>query len=295
MIINVKWKWICQSVVIAGLSSCGVTLAGAATFCNSVATSSSCLPGTKDVLEVPIGVVDGHNGTFTLSAGPLPGNPVRVFDNGVEEDVHEYQVKGRSLTFVPTSIPQPGDVIDVFYAKQVPSISQPGAATVASQASDEITRQLVHQEVKKEIAQVLQVDGTAPSASIQLSPSAQRGSRLPAITMARHSEGNDPIQMIEEPRSISMLAQLLRSTQSTSRPGDGEITRKHMRDVSVDGVEGLGDSDVSNPFDYLTPSQNSELDELLGKPEANERSVETERRPSKFSSMRMLANRLNRH
>ncbi len=62
--------------------------------------------------EVPIGSINGSNVTFSLSAVPSPVSSLVVFRNGIA--LHsglDYLVSSNTLSFLPGTIPQTGDVV----------------------------------------------------------------------------------------------------------------------------------------------------------------------------------------
>ena len=67
--------------------------------------------------EIPQGLINGTNVTFTLAAVPNPGLSLRLFKNGVllEQNL-DYALSGSTITFAATSItPQTGDGLVAFY------------------------------------------------------------------------------------------------------------------------------------------------------------------------------------
>jgi hypothetical protein len=66
--------------------------------------------------EVPAGIVDGSNGTFTLSAIPNPVGSVSVYRNGIlMKTGFDYLLTGNTVQFVAGAIPQGGDTMLVSY------------------------------------------------------------------------------------------------------------------------------------------------------------------------------------
>ena len=73
------------------------------------------LPGFADG-DVPAGVVDGSNATFTLSASPNPASSLALYRNGLLLTVGvDYTVNDRVIQFVPASAPVPGDSLLATY------------------------------------------------------------------------------------------------------------------------------------------------------------------------------------
>ena len=68
--------------------------------------------------ETPNGAVDGSNLTFTLESAPLPSMSLQMFRNGILQKVGlDYTLSGRTLTFLPVAVPQPGDVLQASYRR----------------------------------------------------------------------------------------------------------------------------------------------------------------------------------
>jgi hypothetical protein len=66
--------------------------------------------------ETPAGAVNGVNANFTLNGIPLPAASLQVFRNGLLQKVGvDYTVAVNVVTFLPVSIPQPGDILQATY------------------------------------------------------------------------------------------------------------------------------------------------------------------------------------
>ena len=66
--------------------------------------------------EVPVGNVNGSNGTFNLSQSPVPASSLAVFRNGLLQSIGvDYSLAGQAITFLAGSIPRPTDVIAAYY------------------------------------------------------------------------------------------------------------------------------------------------------------------------------------
>jgi hypothetical protein len=67
-------------------------------------------------LETPAGTVDGTNAAFTLQAAPAMAAGLLLSRNGlILTSGVDYSIVGSAITFLPGSIPQPGDVITARY------------------------------------------------------------------------------------------------------------------------------------------------------------------------------------
>jgi hypothetical protein len=79
------------------------------------AAGSSPLPTFVDD-EVPGGLVNGSNLTFTLAAAPTPQIGLKLYKNGMLMQQHsDYTLSGSNIAFVSASMPQPGDAIVAYY------------------------------------------------------------------------------------------------------------------------------------------------------------------------------------
>ena len=66
--------------------------------------------------EVPSGLVNGTNATFTLVAAPDPATSLLLLVNGVVQSAGvDYDLSGNTITFLSGSIPQSGDSLRAWY------------------------------------------------------------------------------------------------------------------------------------------------------------------------------------
>jgi hypothetical protein len=66
--------------------------------------------------EVPGGVVDGANASFSLSFAPAPSTSLALFRNGILQKVGvDYSLSGGTIAFLSVSIPVPGDILLASY------------------------------------------------------------------------------------------------------------------------------------------------------------------------------------
>ena len=72
-----------------------------------------------DTKEIPTGLVNGTNNTFTLAFTPNASYPVDVFNNGLMLTVsQDYTISGNTITFLSgtiSAVPQAGDLLQVKY------------------------------------------------------------------------------------------------------------------------------------------------------------------------------------
>jgi hypothetical protein len=68
--------------------------------------------------EAPAGAVDGTNFTFTLETAPLPSSSLQLYRNGLlQKSGVDFSLSGKTVTFLPVAVPQPGDVIQASYRR----------------------------------------------------------------------------------------------------------------------------------------------------------------------------------
>lgn len=78
-------------------------------------TTGPCTQATYSDAEIPGGVIDGVNNTFTLANTPL-GSSLMLFLNGLYTTANfDYTLTGSTIQFVPGAIPQPGDTLIASY------------------------------------------------------------------------------------------------------------------------------------------------------------------------------------
>lgn len=68
--------------------------------------------------EVPTGVINGINSTFTLAHTPNPSASLALYVNGVLQDQNvsgDYTLAANTISFTAGSIPQTGDFLEAFY------------------------------------------------------------------------------------------------------------------------------------------------------------------------------------
>jgi len=62
------------------------------------------------------GIVDGSNGSFTLSGTPAPATSLALYRNGILQKAgQDFSVLGNAITFVTAAVPQPGDTLLASY------------------------------------------------------------------------------------------------------------------------------------------------------------------------------------
>ncbi len=100
--------------VSGSLSDC-VHVDGSAGPCGSSTSSGSSGPGFID-LEVPAGLVNGANATFTLSQAPFPASSVQLYRNGILlKQGLDFTLAGNVVTFSGGSIPKQDDILSVSF------------------------------------------------------------------------------------------------------------------------------------------------------------------------------------
>jgi len=99
--------------VSGNLSDC-VHVDGSSGPCGT-AGSGTAGPNFTDA-EVPAGLVNGANASFTLSAVPAPTSSLALYRNGVLQKAgQDYSLSGNTIQFLAGSTPQPGDTLLASY------------------------------------------------------------------------------------------------------------------------------------------------------------------------------------
>jgi len=97
---------------VGNLSDC-LHVDGSTGACGSGGSGAS---GTFVDGEIPFGALDGSNTTFTLANIPIPASSLALFRNGLLlQQGTDYTLSARSVTFLTTAVPQPGDLLLASY------------------------------------------------------------------------------------------------------------------------------------------------------------------------------------
>lgn len=90
-----------------------VTSPGVANWSTPTATA---VPNFSDA-EIPAGVINGSNASFTLAkANGNTGNSLVITRNGVVQSANnDFVLTGNTVQFSPSSIPQTGDTLQCWY------------------------------------------------------------------------------------------------------------------------------------------------------------------------------------
>lgn len=84
--------------------------AGAITL-NHLASAVTSVISTPVDDEIPAGVINGVNATFTLANAPIAGSQ-HLYKNGIRQTPgagNDYTIAGATITFLAGNIPQTGD------------------------------------------------------------------------------------------------------------------------------------------------------------------------------------------
>jgi len=88
------------------------------------AGSAAAGPNFSDA-EVPVGLVNGANVSFTLNAVPIPTASITLYRNGVLQKAgQDYSLAGNSIQFLAGSTPQTGDTLLASYRVTPPGAPQ---------------------------------------------------------------------------------------------------------------------------------------------------------------------------
>jgi hypothetical protein len=119
--------------VQGNLADC-VRVDGSAGPCGSVVDPS---PGFVDH-EVPTGLVNSSNATFTLTAAPVPASSLMLYRNGLlMRSGLDFNLSGSTITFTVASVPQTGDGLLASY-RTAPAGEGGGGAGPLTAANIEI-------------------------------------------------------------------------------------------------------------------------------------------------------------
>jgi hypothetical protein len=94
------------------------TLAAQNAIINSLTSTIQNLPSVPTFVdsETPVGLVDGSNPTFVLSAAPSPPTSLVVYRNGMRlSPGSDYSLSGDTIVFTKGAIPNVGDLINSTY------------------------------------------------------------------------------------------------------------------------------------------------------------------------------------
>ncbi len=100
--------------VSGSLSDC-VHVDGSAGPCGSSTSSGTSGPGFID-LELPAGLVNGSNATFTLSQAPFPASSIQLHRNGILlKQGLDFTLAGNVVTFAGSAIPKQDDILSASF------------------------------------------------------------------------------------------------------------------------------------------------------------------------------------
>jgi hypothetical protein len=94
------------------------TVAAQNALINSLTSAVQNLPSVPTFVdsETPVGVIDGSNASFVLSAAPSPPTSLVVYRNGMRlSPGADYSLSGNTIVFTKGAIPNLGDSINATY------------------------------------------------------------------------------------------------------------------------------------------------------------------------------------
>jgi hypothetical protein len=93
--------------------------------------------------EIPAGLVDGSNSTFTLAHAPS-GSSLMLFRNGIYmKGGLDYSLNGAAIQFVSAAIPTPGDTLMASYRVDPPASNSGGASSGSPQLQNRPSAQVL--------------------------------------------------------------------------------------------------------------------------------------------------------
>ncbi|MBL8174738.1 MAG: hypothetical protein JNK48_08710 [Bryobacterales bacterium] len=130
--------------------------------------------------EVPAGLTNGTNTTFTLANAPDPASSLRLFRNGLLQSAGvDYTLSGNIITFLTGALPQTGDLLASSY--RLPGASGQIGAITGSQAGGALTGYFPAPSIAAGAISDQHVASNAAIAESKL-----------ALNFATHSNSNDP-------------------------------------------------------------------------------------------------------
>jgi len=103
--------------------------------------------------EVPSGQINGQNTTFSLMQSPSPPSSLNLFRDGVHMEIStDYTVAGNTITFLPASVPQPGDQLVVYYRSGTINGASSGTSKTAP-TSNSIMLKLLQEQANVDVSE----------------------------------------------------------------------------------------------------------------------------------------------
>ncbi|GEM_PF-5431088 len=205
------------------------TAAGLAIFASLCAASDR--PVCPSCLTEPLsGVADGKNDRFSLSRVPDTTPPIQIYRNGVPVDSADYQAIGNSVTFTSRQTPLPGDILEAIY-KPAPRQLQPARSTSRSSVSaagEEISSALARQALSAELTVLSGPETNTKQIANPPSPSPAEADDAPP-----------------------------RHTAEANHPKGKRKSQKNKKDISAQGVDGLGDNSLESDSTDVENSDSS--------------------------------------
>jgi hypothetical protein len=195
-----------------------------ATLC-AASDRATCPGGQFCLTETLSGVVDGKNGQFSLSRVPAPDTPVQVYRNGIPLELGEdFDVSGSTVTFANGKKPIPGDLLEASYKPGSRQLQRTRSTSrdFGIAESDEIPSALARQALSAELSHLMEHE--------------PNGEPTPASAASQAIETDHSSSVDEAP-----------ANQKESKG----ISRNDRRDITVQGVDGLGDDSVESNFSGL--------------------------------------------
>ena len=193
--------------------------------------AASDRPVCQSCLTEPLsGVTDGKNDRFSLSRVPDATPPIQIYRNGVPIDSANYQVIGNTITFTNRQTPVPGDVLEAIY-KPASHQLQPARSTYrspVSAAGEEISSALARQALSTELTLL---SGPEPNTKQIANP--------PSPSPAEADDASP------------------RHNTKTNHPKEKRESQKNKKDISAQGVDGLGDNSLESDSTDVENSDSS--------------------------------------
>lgn len=233
-------------VALAQTSTCGVQ------------NSQTCVTQSVRIIQVPQGLVDGHNRTFALARTPTDSHTVHVTINGIPQPSQAYTATGTTLTFSASMVPKQGDVLRVDY------LADPSSAIRS-----------------------MDLPRPAPNTGTVRRDALVRALSLDVAANNKRSAAPELLELSPGQTSTRALDSLARRLGKSSA-----ITKSGTLDDGADsliGIDGLGDQTSASQFATLLQIGRSES----ASPANKRRDIDSVAPRREFRSIQMLSRQLN--
>jgi hypothetical protein len=186
------------------------------------------------ISEVPEGVIDGKNSTFSVDKTPSSDVPLRLYRNGLLLIPNvDYYISRQKLIIAPSQVPTGGDVLQAVYVPNLMARTEltPGKELRASSLA---------------IGYASEIANTAVEAALQTE---EERAQHAGIATGDSSTGSGQTFLVpgesSSPESLRMLGIRVAAPKRYSRSPE---SANFPNDVTAQGVDGLGDGPIKPLF-----------------------------------------------